>query len=54
MNETFWGATYNTEPGPQYGEITDVFEVESDWQGFRYHGYCVPTPFEMKEFFDAK
>lgn len=46
MNETFWGAPYNAGlgPGPPPGEITAVFEVESDWQGVVITGTACPPP----------
>ena len=45
-----YGATYNTSPD-QFGEITAVFLVDADWQGFRFHGYCLPTAEEVADFF---
>ena len=45
-----YGATYSTDPG-SFGEITAVFEVEEGWDGFRFHGYCVPTDQEVEKFF---
>ena len=38
-NQRFYGATYSTEKG-SFGEIISVFEVPSDWDGYRFHGYC--------------
>lgn len=35
----YYGATYSTEKW-NFGEILSTFEVDADWQGFRYHGYC--------------
>ena len=34
-----FGFTYNTESGPSFGTVQEVFEVPADWQGFRHHGY---------------
>ena len=45
-----YGATYSTDPG-SFGEITAVFEVEEGWDGFRFHGYCVPTDQEVEKIF---
>ena len=41
----YYGATYSTE-SHNFGEIIDIFPVEADWDGFRYHGYCW-APAEM-------
>jgi hypothetical protein len=49
----FYGATYSTDPGPDFGRITSVFEVEADWDGYRFHGYCRATPEEFAEYFGA-
>jgi hypothetical protein len=45
-----YGATYSTDPD-NFGEITHVFEVDPDWQGYRFHGYCKPTQEEVEAFF---
>lgn len=37
---TRFGATYSTEPGDMFGEITGIFEVPADWDGHKFHGYC--------------
>ncbi len=31
-------------------KITAVFEVPSDWDGFRFHGYCIPSAEEIAKF----
>ena len=46
-----YGATYDTNPGEDFGKITGIFPVSVDWDGHRYHGYCVPTPAEVLAFF---
>jgi len=51
MNATQYGATYNTEPGDEFGRITNVFPVPEDWDGYRFHGYCLPTQEDVAEFF---
>jgi len=43
---TYFGATYSTDP-ENFGEITAIFEVAADWDGYRFHGYCVPTSDEL-------
>lgn len=45
-----YGATYSTNPDT-FGVITNVFPVEPEWDGYRYHGYCRPTPEEVAAFF---
>jgi hypothetical protein len=47
--EKFYGATYSVEKD-SFGEITGVFEVEPDWDGFRFHGYCRPSQAEIDLF----
>jgi hypothetical protein len=42
----YYGATYSTDP-ESFGEITVIFEVAADWDGYRFHGYCVPTSEEL-------
>ena len=39
MNEQLYGGTYSTD-SYNFGEITDVFPVEADWDGYKHHGYC--------------
>lgn len=46
----YYGATYSTDPDT-FGEITAIFNVEPEWDGYRYHGYCRPTPEEVAAFF---
>lgn len=41
-----YGATYVIENGKLI--ITSVFPVDSDWDGYRFHGYCRPTPDEIR------
>lgn len=43
VEERWFGATYSTDSW-NFGEITSVFEVSSDWDGWRYHGYCWCPP----------
>ncbi len=45
----YYGATYDTSK-ECFGEITAVFEVPSDWDGFRFHGYCIPSAEEIAKF----
>jgi len=45
-----YGATYSTETH-NFGEIIAVFEVEPDWQGFRFHGYCTPSSDDVAKYF---
>ena len=40
-----FGATYVIEDGELV--ITGVFPVEPGWDGYRHHGYCVPTSEEL-------
>ncbi len=47
---TQYGATYSTEPD-NFGQITSVFTVSEDWDGYRFHGYCLPTQEDVAEFF---
>jgi hypothetical protein len=35
----YYGATYSTD-AHDFGEIISVFEVDADWDGYRFHGYC--------------
>lgn len=42
-----YGATYSTDPDT-FGEITNVFPVPDDWDGYRFHGYCRPTADEIQ------
>ena len=52
MNETtYYGATYCTESGKDFGKITAIFEVASDWDGYRFHGYCTPSAEDVAAFF---
>ena len=46
-----FGATYDTNPGEDFGKITGIFPVGADWDGHRYHGYCIPTEDEIKAYF---
>ena len=48
-----YGAAYSTYPDT-FGEIVEIFEVPSDWDGYRFHGYCRPTAEEVKEFFEVE
>lgn len=52
-NNTFFGATYSTGR-ENFGQIISIFEVDSDWDGYRFYGYCVPTEKQIEEFFDTK
>lgn len=45
-----YGATYCTESGEDFGKITAIFEVDADWDGYRFHGYCVPTKEDIADF----
>lgn len=45
----FYGATYSTDKA-DFGAITSIFEVDEDWDGFRYHGYCWATEEAIAEF----
>ena len=45
----FFGATYSTE-SHNFGEINHIFVVDADWDGYRFHGYCVPTAAEVAAF----
>lgn len=42
----YYGATYSTDR-ENFGEITSIFVVGADWDGYRFHGYCVPTAIEV-------
>jgi hypothetical protein len=42
----YYGATYSIDP-ENFGEITAIFEVNANWDGYRFHGYCVPTSEEL-------
>ena len=44
------GATYSTE-SYNFGEITSIFVVDESWDGYRFHGYCIPTEAEVTAFF---
>jgi len=44
-----FGATYSTE-SHNFGEIISVFPVDADWDGYRFHGYCLPSAEEIKAF----
>ena len=46
-----FGATYNTTPGEDFGEITSIFLVDVDWDGYKYHGYCRPNAQELQVYF---
>ena len=39
MSVKYWGATYSTDAW-NFGEITSIFVVPEDWEGYRHHGYC--------------
>lgn len=41
-----YGATFIMEDGEMV--ITRVFPVTSDWEGYRFTGYCRPTLAEIK------
>ena len=41
-----YGATYEIIDGQLV--ITSVFQVSADWDGYRFHGYCRPTPDEIR------
>jgi len=45
-----YGCTYSTDK-ENFGEIISVFEVEDDWQGFRFHGYAWATEEDIRIFF---
>ena len=49
----YFGATYSTDPD-NFGEITAVFQVDEGWDGWRFNGYCRPTPEEVRLFFGDK
>ncbi|MFA5898086.1 MAG: hypothetical protein WC829_03115 [Hyphomicrobium sp.] len=51
--EKHFGATYCTD-ADSFGEITSVFEVDPDWTGYRFHGYCTPSDEEVEAFYSAK
>lgn len=42
----YYGATYTIENDEL--EVTSVFPVDADWDGYKFHGYCRPTPAEIK------
>lgn len=42
-----YGATYVIEDGQMV--ITNVFPVSDDWDGYRFQGYCRPTPAEIHD-----
>ena len=46
----FFGATYCTESGEDFGRITSVFAVDADWVGYRFHGYFRPSAEEVAAF----
>lgn len=41
-----YGATFAVIDGEL--TVTHVFPVPADWDGFRYDGYCRPTPDEIR------
>ena len=43
---TNYGAAYVIEDDQLV--ITNVFPVDADWDGYRFHGYCRPTLAEIK------
>jgi hypothetical protein len=43
---TNYGAAYVIEDDQLV--ITNVFPVDADWDGYRFHGYCRPTLTEIK------
>lgn len=47
--EMHFGATYSTE-SHNFGEITSVFVVDADWDGYRFHGYCRPSAADIAAF----
>lgn len=49
---TAYGATYSTHPDT-FGVITAIFPVPPEWDGYRYHGYCRPTPEEVAAFLSS-
>ena len=54
QDTTNYGATYCTESGADFGKITHVFPVAADWDGYRYHGYCIPTSDEVSTFMSTQ
>ena len=48
-----YGATYSTD-AENFGEILEIFPVEDDWQGFRFHGYCWPSQQDLDNFFQGE
>jgi len=42
----YYGATYSTD-FENFGEIIAIFEVDANWDGYLFHGYCVPTSEEL-------
>ena len=49
MLQIYYGATYCTE-GFRFGEITSIFVVDESWDGYRFHGYCVPSAADVAAF----
>ena len=45
----YFGATYSTE-AHNFGELMSVFVVDADWEGYRFHGYCVPSAADVAAF----
>ena len=45
----FFGGTYEFVDGVSV--LTNVFPVESDWEGYRFNGYCKVSKEEAAEFF---
>ena len=48
-----YGATYSTER-ENFGEITHVFPVDDDWQGYTFHGYCWASPSDVAVFYASE
>ena len=48
VETVLYGATYSTDEH-NFGEIVNVFEVDADWEGYRFHGYCRLTASEVAE-----
>ena len=46
MTTTNYGATCTTIDGDFV--VTNVFPVDENWDGYRFHGYCRPTEEEIK------
>jgi predicted metal-dependent hydrolase len=49
-----WNQSHRFGVRVQDGEVTSLFPVNADWDGYRFHGYDRATRAEVLEYYGSK